>query len=124
QTTLSNTLLNSVGASITKNQIAAGPQNEVIARTALGVTYPEIYSSNRFGTGPDVTLTGFTAYNAGDYIKNRNLTYQVRDDLTKVAGPHALKFGAQITYSQKDQNLRPRENGVVTFATSARNSTG
>jgi Carboxypeptidase regulatory-like domain/TonB-dependent Receptor Plug Domain len=124
QTTLSNTLLNSVGASITKNQIAAGPQNEVIARSTLGLTYPEIYSSNRFGTGPDVTLTGFTSYNAGDYIRNRNLTYQVRDDLSKVAGSHALKFGGQITYSQKDQNTRPRENGVVTFATSARNSTG
>ena len=35
-----------------------------------------------------------------------------------------MKFGTQITYSEKDQNTRPRENGVVTFATSARNSTG
>ena len=95
-----------------------------MARSALGLTYPEIYDSNRFGTGPDVTLTGFTAYNAGDYIRNRNLTYQVRDDVSKVAGSHALKFGGQVTYSQKDQNTRPRENGVVTFATSARNSTG
>ena len=124
QTTLSNTLLNSVAVSITKNQIAAGPQNEVIARSGLALTYPEVYSSNRFGTGPDVTLTGFTSYNAGDYIRNRNLTYQLRDDLSKVVGAHAIKFGAQITYSQKDQNTRPRENGVVTFATSARNSTG
>ena len=40
-----------------------------------GLTYPEIYRSNRFGTGPDVTLTGFTGYNAGDYIKNRNLDH-------------------------------------------------
>jgi Carboxypeptidase regulatory-like domain/TonB-dependent Receptor Plug Domain len=124
QMALSNTLLNSVGGSITKNQIEAGPQNEVLARSALGLTYPEIYASNRFGTGPDVTLTGFTAYNAGDYIRNRNLTYQLRDDLTKVARSHALKFGGQLTYSQKDQNTRPRENGVVTFATSVRNSTG
>ena len=124
QHTFSNTLLNSTGVSATKNQIQAGPDNAVLARGALGITYPEIFPSNRFGTGPDVTLTGFTGYNAGDYIKNRNLTYQVRNDLTKIAGPHALKFGAQITYSQKDQNLRPRENGVVTFATSARNSTG
>ena len=124
QTTLSNTLLNSVGGSITRNEIAAGPQNEVMDRSALGLTYPEIYGTNRFGTGPDVTLTGFTGYNAGDYIRNRNLTYQIRDDLSKVAGSHALKFGGQVTYSQKDQNTRPRENGVVTFATSARNSTG
>ena len=84
QQTLSNTLLNSVGGSATKNEIAAGPQNEILARSALGLTYPEIYGSNRFGTGPDVTLTGFTGYNAGDYIRNRNLTYQFRDDLSKV----------------------------------------
>jgi hypothetical protein len=124
QQALSNSLLNSASVSATKNQIAAGPLNEGLARGALGLSYPEIYSSNRFGTGPDVTLTGFTAYNAGDYIRNRNLTYQVRDDLSKVLSSHALKFGVQITYSQKDQNTRPRENGVVTFATSARNSTG
>ena len=124
QTTLSNSLLNTAGGSITRNEIAAGPQNEIISRSALGLTYPEIYSTNRFGTGPDVTLSGFTSYNAGDYIQNRNLTYQVRDDVSKVAGSHLLKFGMQTTYSQKDQNTRPRENGVVTFATSARNSTG
>jgi Carboxypeptidase regulatory-like domain/TonB-dependent Receptor Plug Domain/TonB dependent receptor len=124
QTTVSNTLLNTAGGSITKNEIAAGPQNEAIGRVALGLTYPEIYSSNRFNTGPDVTLSGFTSYNAGDYIRNRNLTYQFRDDLSKVAGSHLFKVGAQTTYSQKDQNTRPRENGVVTFATSARNSTG
>jgi hypothetical protein len=124
QQALSNSLLNSVSFSATKNQIAAGPQNDVIGRSTLGLTYPEIYAPNRFGTGPDVTLTGFTAYNAGDYIRNRNLTFQFRDDLSKVTGSHALKVGAQITYSQKDQNTRPRENGVVTFATSARNTTG
>jgi hypothetical protein len=124
QQTLSNSLLNSFSVSATRNQITAGPLNEGLGRGVLGLTYPEIYSSNRFGTGPDVTLTGFTAYNAGDYIRNRNLTYQVRDDLSKVVGSHAFKFGVQTTYSQKDQNTRPRENGVVTFATSARNSTG
>ena len=124
QTVLSSSILNSFGGSITKNQIAAGPQNAVLSRSTLGLTYPEIYSTNRFGTGPDVTLNGFTSYNAGDYIKNRNLTYQVRDDLSKLAGSHALKVGGQITYSQKDQNTRPRENGVVTFATSAARTTG
>ena len=124
QQTLSNTLLNSFAISGTKNQIQAGPDNSLLSRSALRLTYPEIYPSNRFGTGPDVTLTGFTGYNAGDYIKNQNSTIQVRDDLSKVMGEHAFKFGTQITYSQKDQNTRPRENGVVTFATGARNSTG
>jgi hypothetical protein len=124
QRTLSNTLLNSVSFAASKNQIEAGPHNQLLARGALGLTFPEVYPSNRFGAGPDVTLNGFTSYNAGDYIRNRNLTFQLRDDLTKVAGPHALKFGAQITQSAKDQNTRPRDNGVVTFATSARDSTG
>jgi hypothetical protein len=124
QQTLSNTLLNAVSISGTRNQIQAGPDNSSLARSALRLTYPEIYASSRFGTGPDVVLTGFTGYNAGDYIKNQNSTIQVRDDLSKSAGAHSLKFGTQITYSQKDQNTRPRENGVVTFATGARGSTG
>jgi hypothetical protein len=124
QQTLSNALLNSASVSATQNHITAGPDNAIMARSALGLTYPEIYASNRFATGPDLALNGFTGYNAGDYIQNQNKTIQFRDDLTKVAGEHAFKFGTQISYSQKDQNTRPRENGVVTFATSARNSTG
>lgn len=124
QQTLSNTLLNSVSVSGTHNAIAAGPDNSAMSRSGLRLTYPEIYPSNRFGAGPDVVLTGFTGYNAGDYIWNQNSTIQIRDDLSKVMGEHALKFGTQITYSQKDQNTRPRDNGVITFATSARNSTG
>jgi hypothetical protein len=124
QQTLSPTMLNSASFSATHNQIQAGPDVSAITRSKLGLSYPEIFPSNRFASGPDVTLSGFTSYNAGDYIKNRNLTYQWRDDFTKVASEHAFKFGAQITYSEKDQNTRPRQNGVVTFATSAKNTTG
>ena len=101
QQTLSNALLNSASVSATRNQIQAGPDNSVLSRSALGLTYPEIYSSNRFGTGPDLTLTGFTGYNAGDYIKNQNLTIQFRDDLTKVAGEHAFKFGTQSAIARR-----------------------
>jgi hypothetical protein len=120
----SPTLLNFASLSATKNRIQAGPENDVMSRAALGLSYPEIFPANRFGAGPDVTIAGYTAYNAGDFIKNRNLTFQFRDDLSKVAGSHALKFGVQLTRSGKDQNARPRDNGVVTFNTSARNSTG
>ncbi len=124
QQTLSPTMLNSASFSATENHITAGPDVSEITRAKLGVNYPEIFPTNRFASGPDLTMSGFTSYNAGDYIKNKNLTYQWRDDFTKVAGEHAFKFGAQITFSEKDQNTRPRQNGVVTFATSAKNSTG
>lgn len=118
QQTLSNSLLNSISVSATRNEIRAGPQNQALARSALGLTYPEIYPSNRFGTGPDVVLSGFTGYNAGDYIKNRNafntvsftdLNTTVKFDgagnpsggfgqVTKAAPGRVLEFGVRMTF--------------------------
>ncbi len=121
--TLTNTLLNSFGFSVNANRIEGDPRNQVISRAALGLTYPEIFQDNRFAVGPNMNIAGFTGFTAGDFIRNRARTIQFRDDLSKVIGSHTLKFGAQITLGVKDQNTAARDNGIVTFNTSARNST-
>ena len=121
--TLTSTLLNSFGFSMSENRIEGGPRNEVMSRDALGLTYPEIFPANRFGVGPNVNIAGFTGFDAGDYIRNRQFTLQFRDDVSKVMGSHALKFGVQMTFGAKDQNTAASDNGEVTFNTSARNST-
>jgi hypothetical protein len=122
--TFSPTTLNYFSFSVTHNQIQGGPRNEIMRRDTLGLTYPEIYPANMSGIGPNVTISGFTAYNAGDRIRNANSTFQWRDDFSKVMGPHALKFGVQITRSRKNENLNNDDQGEVNFNTSARNTTG
>jgi hypothetical protein len=118
--TLSPTMLNSFSFSVTANQIKGNPQLQILKRSALGLTYPEIFANNQYQVGPSVNVSGFTGYTAGDRIQNAMATFQWRDDFSKVAGAHTLKFGTQITRSRKDQNNSgANENGTVTFNTSA-----
>jgi len=121
--TFSPTATNSASASVTANQIQGLPQNEILKRSSLGLTFPEVFPVNTYGVGPNVTIAGFTAYNVGDRIRNLNSTIQFRDDFSKVAGTHTFKFGAQITRSRKDQNTIVIDNGSVTFNTSAARTT-
>jgi hypothetical protein len=120
--TFSPTALNYASFSVTHNRIRGGPENALMTRSTLGLTYPEVFPINQDGLGPNVSISGFTSYNAGDRIRNANTTFQFRDDFTKVISSHTLKFGIQITRSRKNENLNNDDNGVVNFNTSARNT--
>jgi hypothetical protein len=122
QSNLSPTMLNYVSFSATQNNIRGNPQNQILSRQALGLTYPELFPVNEYQVGPNLSIAGFTGYTVGDRIRNLNTTFQVRDDFTKIVGAHTFKFGAQITRSRKDQNTVVTDNGAVTFNTSARNT--
>ena len=119
QHTFSPTMLNYFSFSIGKNSIQGTPDDSLITRSALGLTFPEIFPTNRSAVAPPVSIAGFAGYNSGDRIKNGNGTFQWRDDFTKVAGSHTLKFGAQITRARKNENTNVRDEGSVTFNTSA-----
>ena len=122
--TLSPTMINYASISGSANQIQGLPANDLLRRSALGLNYPELFPANNYQVGPSVAIAGFTGYNVGDRIRNLNTTIQFRDDFSKVAGSHTLKFGFQYTRSRKDQNNSgANDNGSVTFNTSAANST-
>ena len=119
QHAFSNSILNYFSFSIGKNSIHGTPDDSRITRSALGLTFPEIFPANRSSAAPAVSISGFAGYNSGDRIKNGNGTFQWRDDFTMVAGSHTWKFGAQITRGRKNENTNVRDEGSVTFNTSA-----
>jgi hypothetical protein len=119
----SPTAINFVSFSLSHDIIVGSPHNDVLKRSTLGLTFPEIYPANRFGVGPDLNISGFSGYNAGDRIKKNNSIFQLRDDFSKVIGTHSLKMGTQITRSRTDENIRFSDEGAVTFSTSAKNTT-
>ncbi len=118
----SPSMINYFSFSIGKNSIQGTPDVSVITRPALGLTFPEIYPANRSDVGPQINVSGFAGYNAGDRLKNGNGTFTWRDDFSKVIGSHTLKFGTQITRARKNENTNVRDEGVVTFNTSAAKS--
>ena len=115
--------LNYFSFGISHDIIRGDPQNAILRRSSLGITFPEIYAPNRFGIGPNLNISGFSGYNGGDRIKKYTSTFQWRDDFSKVIGAHNLKLGAQITRSRTDENIRLSDQGEVTFNTSAVRST-
>ncbi len=121
--TFSPTAINFFSFSLSHDIIVGHPQNDVLKRSALGVTFPEIFPVNLFGVVPDLSISGFGGYNAGDRIKKNNSIFQWRDDFSKVAGTHSMKMGVQITRSRTDENIRSNDQGAVTFSNSARNTT-
>ncbi len=121
---LNPTTTNSAAFSVTSNEIQGLPENTVMRRDTLGLNFREIFPVNEMNLGPNVSIAGFTGYNGGDRIRNLNTTFQFRDDFSKVAGAHTLKFGVQYTRSRKDQNNSgATDNGSVTFNTSAARTT-
>jgi hypothetical protein len=113
------TTINYFSFSIGKNSIHGTPDDSVILRPALGLTFPEIYPANRSNVAPQVSISGFAGYNSGDRIKNGNGTFTWRDDFSRVLGSHTLKAGAQITRARKNENTNVRDEGAVTFNPSA-----
>ncbi len=121
--TFSPTLLNYFNFSVSHETINGHPDLSLITRSALGLTFPEIYPANRSGVGPAVVIAGYAGYNAGDRLQHGDGNFQWRDDLTKVVGSHTLKFGGLIIRSRQNEDTNVRDEGTVTFNTSAANST-
>ncbi len=119
------TTLNYAGFSVMDNHIQGIPNDSLVSRAALGLTYPQVFSPHNYSAGPAVNIAGFTGYTPGDFIKNLNTTFKANDDLTKIVGTHSLKFGAEVIHSRKDQNNSGgNEYGTVTFNTSAAATSG
>jgi hypothetical protein len=128
QTTFSVTTLNYFGVSVNHDRINGHPDLVPLLRSTLGLTFPAAYplGLKRVDIGPDLVLSGFTGYSGGDRIKHGNGNFQFRDDFTKVEGAHTLKFGVLTMRARQNEDTssgNTPDQGVVTFNTSALNST-
>ncbi|MGI8992247.1 MAG: carboxypeptidase regulatory-like domain-containing protein [Bryobacteraceae bacterium] len=125
--TLSPTVVNVFEAAFSRNIVKAVAYNSVLKRTALGLTFPELYPSNDLGVGPSLNIDGIEAYNFGDRLNKFNDNFQLRDDFSVVRGSHILKFGSHDVRNHTNENLgAPNQivdNGQVFFNTSAKNTT-
>lgn len=92
----------------------------LINRTNRGITFQEIFAENRLNKIPQVAIQGYSAIsgNGLPYVIDAR-SWEVRDNFTKVAGNHTLKFGLLFINSYKAENTRVRDGGTVTFSTGA-----
>ena len=132
--TFSPTLLNEFVASYTTDKISlsnTGPWARPSSFTA-GQLFPD-----NGGKLPGISLNTVGAYIGPSQngfnedpsfipqgVYNSNPTYTLRDNVTKNMGKHNLQFGAYFVAAQKNELSSGQNNGLLTFDSTAPNSTG
>jgi outer membrane receptor protein involved in Fe transport len=107
------------------NRIAASPASTSgLANADYGIDVPQNVPS---AAGlANIAVTGF--FSVGDaqqpFVNRRNEVTQFTDDLTWVAGPHALKFGFDVRREHMVIAFVNRPNGDFTFTGSTTARTG
>ena len=104
----------SFGAVLSTNSGQLSAANSPDVASAITLPFPETLNripSISFGTTP-ASFFGFGDYK--DYNKNHN----VFDNVTKVIGPHSLKFGATYFHYQKSENSGGDNAGTFSFQAS------
>ncbi len=74
--TLSPTAVNYFSFSGSGNSLNSYPENRIMSRASLGLTFDELFPRNRWGVGPSVNIAGFTGYTAGNGGYGFNTKFQ------------------------------------------------
>jgi len=114
--TISPTLLNEVAYNYNGNRIWLTPVG-VFAKPS-GMTLQEFFPGNLDDRMPVIQFQDQmgTNYDTGSWPwHNAADSQQVRDDVSKMAGSHALKFGGQFMRYRKNQDIFGQTQGGYTF---------
>ncbi|PYV11569.1 MAG: hypothetical protein DMG23_03965 [Acidobacteria bacterium] len=116
--TINPTFLNELSADYDGNRIHLVPTGNFALPSGVS-NLGNIFPGNNLNRIPDINLSGQrfgVNYAVGPFPwdnSNDNMTY--RDDLTKMTGKHALKFGGFLMRSRKKQDLFGETQGAFTF---------
>ncbi len=120
--TLSPTLLNETALNVNGNTIDVQPAG--IYQQPSGWSAKSFFNGNNaLNRLPQVAFSGGPLNTTYSVIywpwHNSFLDYQVRDDLSKISGRHALKFGFSYMRMDKNQQLQADTEGDYSFNGSA-----
>ena len=116
----SKALLNEFLFTYSAYQWSQRPQNELANRKKLGLDISEIFPDNDGGLIPAISLGSTYAGLVVSRVGGTQVAnYDVSDNLTKLAGRHAIKAGAFYSRGGSDAvPVSPYTNGQFTFNTS------
>jgi hypothetical protein len=119
-TIINPTLTNEFIFGTSKNVLNIDPVDKTFDRARLGLSYRMPFPTAdplgliqnwRWGGVPNAPFTGFN----GTPFRNFNHTYDISDNIAKIAGAHTLKFGIYLHKSLKDQTAFTSVNGNIWF---------
>ena len=92
-------------------------------RQGFGINLPTIYGASN--VIPQVAIQNYTTLSVTPLVFNNfNRIFSFKENLTKIAGNHALKMGALFMRSRKNQDNPPAINGQFNFSNARRPSSG
>jgi hypothetical protein len=92
-------------------------------RQGFGIDLPTIYGASN--VIPQVAIQNYTTLSVTPLaFNNFNRIFSFKENLTKIAGNHALKMGALFMRSRKNQDNPPAINGQFNFSNARRPSSG
>ncbi len=125
--TISDTLVNDAEFSYSDNRINITPGGTDVGlisqlNAAIPTLYPTSFKNNKSGSIP--TIWG----GLGNYGSNNNIwtiapwnnaldIYNLRDDVSKIAGRHAMKFGFSYSWNSKNEDTSTAASEHPTFST-------
>ncbi len=119
-TIINPTLTNEFIFGSSKNILNIDPVDDTFDRSKLGLSYtmpfPDadtlgLVQNWRWGGVPNAPFTGFN----GTPFRNFNHTYDITNNVAKVAGVHTFKAGIYLHKSLKDQTAFTSVNGNIWF---------
>ncbi len=127
--TITNTLVNDAEFAYSNNRITISPGGTnpgllTQLSAAIPTLYPTSLKNAKSGSTPTI-WGGLGAYGNGANIwslapwNNKLDIYTVRDDVSKVAGNHALKVGFFLGFNAKDEDAGAASTEHPTFSTDA-----
>jgi hypothetical protein len=124
-TVINPTLTNEFIFGSSKNVLNIDPVGDAFKRSKLNLSYKmpfggdklDLVQNWRFGGVPNAPFTGFN----GTPFRNFNHTWDISDNITKVAGTHTIKLGGYLHRSWKDQTAFTSVNGDIWFDRNTQN---
>lgn len=115
---LSPTLINELSVAWQRNDQNVNYQDAAaISRTTNGINFTEIFPENRLDKIPEVSLQGYsTITGSGLPYAIKAQAWELRENVSKTAGAHSLKFGMLWQRAFKQENTRVRDGGTVSFS--------
>lgn len=123
-TTINPTLTNEFIFGSSKNVLNIDPVDQTFDRAKLGLSYKMPFNGDTLGLVQNwrfnVPNAPFTAFN-GTPFRNFNNTFDITNNVTKIAGRHTMKFGIYLHKSRKDQTAFTAVNGDIWFDNNTQN---
>ena len=121
----SPSLINYLSFGVSQQNFSYEPPVPSLNRNLYGITFPGLSPINPYNEIPKITMSGFTGISYA-FPSKEDITFTLRDDISKVLRGHLLKFGAQVMRARDNEPTTGfwNDGGTVTFAPSGANSAG